>query len=293
MMKAVGVLASVREALRNLNPNEVRESARRPFQLELHASTPRMYEQMENFFAPAHTFTDARRAEVSQLVRREASTDAAGNTVIRVYEKGLPHSSGTGFTYDTMNPDAVVQAILESHSDLKLSLARQICPFREQVTKEVIWTVSKENALFSIATAVPSAVPLLSIPWTVGEFASDTAVLTANQIRMAFMLAAASDRTVGYREQKAEIASLFAGAFGWRAIARELVGKIPFGGGIVPKAAISFAATYVVGTSLERFYRVGYGFTPEERKQAYQQAMERGKEIAASLLKSDKQKPAS
>src|SRR4029079_11846069 len=152
----------------------------------------------------------------------------------------------------------VVAEILERHSDLKLSLARQVCPFREPVAKDVIWTVSKENALFSIATAVPSVMPLLSAPWAVGEFASDTAVLTANQIRMAFMLAAASDRTVGYRERRAEIASLFAGAFGWRAIARELVGKIPFGGGLIPKAAVSFAGTYGGGFSAAGYHALSY-----------------------------------
>jgi hypothetical protein len=284
MMKAAKVVASIREALRNLNPAQVRESAHLPFHLELHASSARMYEQMENVFAPAHTFSEARREGASAVVTREVAPQIPGTTVIRVYEKGLPQTAGEGFTYDTMNPDRVVADILAKHSDLKLSLARQICPFREPVAKDVIWTVSKENALFSIATAVPSVMPLVAVPWAVGEFASDTAVLTANQIRMAFMLAAASDRTVGYREQRAEIASLFAGAFGWRAIARELVGKIPFGGGLIPKAAVSFAGTYVIGISLERFYRVGYGLTPEERKQAFQRALEKGKEIAASLV---------
>ncbi|HYP13691.1 MAG TPA: hypothetical protein VEQ63_07195, partial [Bryobacteraceae bacterium] len=106
---------------------------------------------------------------------------------------------------------------------------------------------------------------------------------------LAFMLAAANDRTVGYGQQKAEIASLFAGAFGWRAIARELVGKIPMGGGLIPKAAVAFAATFVVGTSLERFYRVGYGYTPAERQQAYQQAIEKGKALATSLLNNYRQ----
>jgi hypothetical protein len=48
---------------------------------------------------------------------------------------------------------------------------------------------------------------------------------------------------------------------------------------------VSFAATYVIGASLERLYRLGYGFTPEERQHAYQQAIERGKQVAASLLK--------
>ena len=97
--------------------------------------------------------------------------------------------------------------------------------------------IAKENALFSLATALPDIVPFISLPWALGEFASDTAFLTANQIRMAFLLAAANDRDVGYHEQRGEIASIILGAFGWRALARELVGKIPWGGGLVPKAA--------------------------------------------------------
>ena len=40
--------------------------------------------------------------------------------------------------------------------------------------------------------------------------------------RMAFLLAAASDREVGYAAQKAEMGSTIAGALGWRALAREL-----------------------------------------------------------------------
>ena len=107
--------------------------------------------------------------------------------------------------------------------------------------------IAKENALFSLATALPDIVPFISLPWAIGEFASDTAFLTANQIRMAFLLAAANDRDIGYHEQRGEIASIILGAFGWRALARELVGKIPWGGGLVPKAAIAYAGTRVAG----------------------------------------------
>jgi len=109
-------------------------------------------------------------------------------------------------------------------------------------------------------------------------------VLTANQVRMAFLLAAASDRDIGYREQKGELASILLGAFGWRAIARELVGKIPFGGGLLPKAAIAYAGTRVAGMSLERYYRIGYGYTCEERQVAYADALVRGKSIAGAML---------
>ena len=105
-----------------------------------------------------------------------------------------------------------------------------------------------------------------------------------NQVRMAFLIAAASDSPVGYREQKAEIASIITGAFGFRAIARELVGKIPFGGGLIPKAAVAFAGTYVVGLSLERYHRVGYGLTRQERRMEYEQALVHGRTVAEFLL---------
>ena len=83
--------------------------------------------------------------------------------------------------------------------------------------------------------------PLISLPWAIAEFASDSAFLTMNQIRMAFMIAGGSDREVGYMEQKSEIAGVIASAFGWRALARELVGKIPFGGGLIAKAGVAYA----------------------------------------------------
>jgi hypothetical protein len=139
--------------------------------------------------------------------------------------------------------------------------------------------------VFSLLTALPDVLPsLIELPWAAGEFASDTAFLTMNQVRMAFLIAGASDRDVGYREQRAQIAGIVAGAFGWRALARELAGKIPFGGGLVPKAAISFAGTYTVGVGLERFYRIGYGLTREERRRIYQQALERGRSLVNSVL---------
>jgi hypothetical protein len=280
-MNAARMLMQIRDALSKLSPSEVSQQARQPVSIELFASTPRIHEEMANYFAPAQQMSSERYTEVAGVIRRGG--EGFGPTVIRIFEEGVPHDPGS-FVYRRNKPDQVVCDILEKHSDLKLALARQFVPFRKPVSDDIILNVSKENALFSVATSVPALMPILAVPWAVGEFASDTAFLTMNQIRMAFMLAAANDRVIGYREQKSEIASLFAGAFGWRAIARELIGVIPMGGGIVPKAGIAFAGTYVMGLSLERFYRIGYGMTPAERKQAYKEALERGKDIAANLL---------
>jgi hypothetical protein len=105
-----------------------------------------------------------------------------------------------------------------------------------------------------------------------------------NQLRMAFLLAGAHDHPIGYRQQKAQVASVIAGAFGWRAIAREVVSKIPFGGGVIGKAGISYAGTWVVGHSLERLYKVGGNLTGTERKKMYDEGIQRGKQIAQKFL---------
>jgi len=280
-VKAAKVLGQVRDAISHLNPGQVHEEAHRPFTIQLYAASPQRYEELESWLAPKD-LSGARRAEAHAVIRHGA--DYSAGTVIRIFDEGVP-AGPNDFVFRRGYPEQVVCDILERHPELRLALARQLRPFRDTVSKQIITEISKENALFSVATAVPSVVPLLSAPWALGEFASDTAFLTGNQIRMAFMLAAANDRIVGYRQQKAEIGSLFAGAFGWRAIARELVSKIPFGAGVIPKAAVSFAGTYVVGASLERLYRVGYGYSAVERKDAYQAVLEKGKEVAATLVR--------
>ena len=283
MAPATRVFNQLRDAIAHLNPKQVREEAERPFTMQLFAPSPETYRAMESWFAPADSMTAARRAQTESVVRPGA--DYSNGTVIRVVHEDLPSQPGD-FIFRPSDPERVICDILQQHPELKISLARRVYPFRTHVAKDIILSVAKENAMFSVATAVPSILPLISLPWAVGEFASDTAFLTANQIRMSFMLAAASDRTVGYREQKGEIASLFAGAFGWRAIARELAGKIPMGGGLIPKAGIAFAATYVVGASLERLYRAGYGYTESERNAVYAEALQHGKQIAAGIARS-------
>ena len=101
---------------------------------------------------------------------------------------------------------------------------------------------------------------------------------------MAFLLAAAHGKPVGYMEQKAELAAIAAGAFGWRALARELVGKIPLGGGLIPKGAIAFAATYAIGRGLERLYGTGKAMGRREVASIYQRARAAEAQLNTHLL---------
>ena len=288
------VFQNIREAIANLNPQEIERHAERPLRLFLYAHTESAYRQMEDFLAPPD-LSAAKRADLRYRIHRASEGfSPADSNDLEVYFEDSPPDELTPtkdlFAFRPHDPGHLVSAILRLRPDLAIPLAMHILPFREEVSKRIVKKVARQNALVALATAVPDIMPFVSLPWAVGEFASDTAILTANQVRMAFLLAAACDRDFGYREQRGEIASIVLGAFGWRALARELVGKIPLGGGLIPKAAIAYAGTRVVGLSLERFYRTGAAFTRQERRNAYEEALERGRTIAASLLNNVKRK---
>jgi hypothetical protein len=263
----------------------VRQAAERPIRIRLVASSSAGYAAMEDFLLPSSVSTN-KRYEVMPVLHRAGDAEAGNGAEfdLEIWQEGLPRPLAA-FTFPLQRPQEMVETVLRVRDDLGLSLARNFPPFRTVVANRVIHAVAKENALFALVTALPDVLPtVLELPWAVGEFASDAAFLTMNQVRMAFLLAGASDRPVGFAPQKAELAGIAAGAFGWRALARELVGKIPLGGGLIPKTAIAYAGTYTTGRALERLYRSGYGYTRDERKLVYAEAYERGKRVAGNLL---------
>ncbi|PYT35283.1 MAG: hypothetical protein DMG58_02490 [Acidobacteria bacterium] len=279
------VFKEIRAAVANLDPAEVQAAADRPLRIGLLAASERGFAAMKEFLLPSEKVSERKRAEGAALLDRALGSEPPDHFDVVLCEQGLP-CPRNGYTFFAGQPEETVCEVLAAHDELALALARNFPPFRQPVVDRVIHNVSKENALFSVVTALPDVVPsILELPWAIGEFASDTAFLTINQIRMAFLIAAASDKPVGYSLQKAEIATIMTGAFGWRALARELVGKIPFGGGLIPKGAIAFPGTYVVGLGLDRLHRLGYGLSSAERRDSYQVAFERGKGIVELVLR--------
>ena len=286
----ISTIRNIGKALANLNPNDVRATAERVVIVGLSARHGERLAAMESFLAPLDLSLEKRVEALRHIYR----TDIPGGPAafdIEIQDETLPPRQGV-FDFRFSAPAFTVQRILRDREELALPLARLFPPFRDQVCRQIVRRIAKENALFSLLTALPNIVPSpIQLPWAVGEFASDTAVLTANQIRMAFLLAAAADREVGYTSQKVELGSIVAGAFGWRALARELVGKVPLGAGLIPKAAVAYAGTFVVGKSIVRLHRFGRGLSRSERKSMYSTAYDRGKQIAAALLQGLKKEP--
>jgi hypothetical protein len=273
-------LIHIKKAVANLNPDQVRKLAGRPVRVGIYASSAQSAERIETFLLSG--LTPERRRESASFLVREPS--GLGPSDLTIFDETII-APPRAVVFRADRPDLFLKRALDQAGDLGVALARAFPPFRKPFIDRVIAKTCKENTLFALTTALPDVIPnIIELPWAVAEFATDTAFLTMNQLKMAFLIAGASDREIGYREQKSEVATIVAGAFGWRAIARELVGKIPFGGGLFGKAAIAYAGTKVIGLSLDHLYGIGYHYSRQERDTLYRDAFEQGKKVAGRIL---------
>lgn len=290
----------VTNTLRRLSPESIRREADRPFSLAVVAA-PHELQLWSAQLVPAEQTERKRDQALKRLFTISVPLSEAYARMIPQFDIALVTPSAAAevraSTRDYFllpaNPDGddrwaaeLMDEVRERRPELRLALARHYWPLRNAAVEQIIRTVARENAAFAIFSALPNVIPSpLELPWAIGEFASDTAFITANQLRMAFMIAAASDSPVGWRQQKGQLASLVGSAFGWRALARELAGKAPAGGGLLAKALIAYAATHAIGRGLEQFHRLGRHFTRAEKTQAYEQALRSGREIVRGLAR--------
>jgi hypothetical protein len=278
----LNVLKQAKSAFSLLSADEIRKQADLPVHFGLVADSSAAYAEMEEFLAPSTLPRQEWRQRISQ-VHRANDPNVPENVDIVLYEPGLP-CPAAAHSFRRGEEEATCAEILKDKTELDLALGRQFLPFRRLVVERIIQLVSRENALFAIASALPNVVPsMIELPWALGEFASDTAFLTVNQVRMAFQIAAACGKEVGLGRQKSAVLTIAAGAFGWRALARELVGHIPLGGGLIPKGAIAYAGTYLAGKGLEYFHVHDGEPTASQREQLYQEGLEHGRSFAKTV----------
>lgn len=178
-----------------------------------------------------------------------------------------------------------LERILQDRPELALPLARNFPVFRRRVGQQIINQTATTNAQFSLLTGVVSAFPIFELLLPANAF-SDILVLTKNQIMMTLRLAAAYGLEVNYRSRMKELGPILVNAFGWRAVARELVGVVP-AVGFLFRAMISYAGTVTVGKAAQLYYETGETITRSQAqrlyKDAYAASRARVRSLAASL----------
>lgn len=182
--------------------------------------------------------------------------------------------------------DTLAMAILERlPGELHLAAARRLPGLRPVVSRQLINQVAFTNASYALASALPEQIPFFSIPFAT----ADILVLTKNQAMLVYKLALANGAPPEFQSRIREVLPVIGGAFIWRQIARSLIGLIPFWG-IVPKVAIAYAGTYTTGVAAGRWFSDGELVSGERLKEISQEAMRMGRERAASLVASARER---
>lgn len=146
----------------------------------------------------------------------------------------------------------LIPAILDALPDFELALGRTFATFRQEVVKREVQRVARVNAEVAVVSAIPQASLILGP----ASALADTLILTKNQAILLLRLAAVYGLPLD-RARLTEVAPVVGAAFGWRTLARELVGFLPAGFGVVPKAAIAYAGTLAVGRAAAWYYETG------------------------------------
>jgi uncharacterized protein (DUF697 family) len=111
---------------------------------------------------------------------------------------------------------------------------------------------------------------------------ADTFLLTKNQAMLLLRLATLYGLSLDKR-RLAELAPIVGAAFGWRTLAREAVGFLPAGFGVVPKAVIAYAGTVAVGRAAAWYYETGRKMPENQLRQIYSESSARARGLVREI----------
>lgn len=176
--------------------------------------------------------------------------------------------------------DVLIPALLRALPPrLHLALGRQLPLARPAVIRRLVEEAARANALYAAGTGVAEIVPVLNVPLNV----ADTVVLTKNQFVMAYKVALAAGKTGAAGDLMTEIVGVLGGGLLFRQVARGLVGLVPVWG-VVPKVAVAYAGTQLIGTAAALWATEGRTVSRAELQALYVDALQRGRDVAARLV---------
>jgi uncharacterized protein (DUF697 family) len=170
-------------------------------------------------------------------------------------------------------------AVVEQLADRKLALGRGFPLFRQSIAQGLINEACLANASYSFGTGLAEVAPVLDLPLNL----ADMVVLTKGQALLVYKLGLALGLPRDWQYYLSEFGGVIGGGFLWRQLARSLVGLIP-GWGILPKVAIAYAGTYVVGQVVFQWYLTGRHITRAQMNALYRQALDQGRAVATALV---------
>lgn len=192
--------------------------------------------------------------------------------------------------HDEADLARVARQLAAKDEEWLLSLGRFIPGLRQGLAEYLTGATSNANAEIALLSALPGVVPLTEVLLPSAAVA-DIVLLTKNQVLLVLKLAAIFGKPVEAAERLWELAPVIGLAFGWRQLARELVGLVPGGVGVVAKAAVAYAGTFTAGRAAMFYYHHGRPLSRSEERQIYRDALVRGRVLAREMWERLRRKP--
>jgi uncharacterized protein (DUF697 family) len=142
------------------------------------------------------------------------------------------------------------------------------------------------NGAFVLSTGLAGIIAILDIPLLI----TDSVMLTKNQMLLVYKLGLMLGFSTEWQDYVKEFGGVLGAGFFWRQLARSLVGLIPLWG-IIPKVAVAYSGTYVVGHTVLQWYLTGRHITRSQMQQLYARAYQKGKESAQRLRQKVRRSP--
>jgi uncharacterized protein (DUF697 family) len=172
--------------------------------------------------------------------------------------------------------------LVECAGGVEIAVGRHLPILRDTVAAKLTRDAANNALKVALASAVVDHIPLVGI--VLGAFASagDMVAITGIQVMLMLHIEAAygRDPDVGRTWQ---LLPVIGGGFGWRTLARELVGFVPIAG-IAIKGAIAYAGTIVVGEGVTFYYEHGRHMTKGQAATLYERAKNDAMRFARDLI---------
>jgi uncharacterized protein (DUF697 family) len=172
--------------------------------------------------------------------------------------------------------------LVECAAGVEIAVGRNLPALRETVAAKLTRDAANNALKVALASAVVDHIPLVGV--VLGAFASagDMVAITGIQVMLMLHIEAAYgiDPDVGRLWQ---LFPIIGGGFGWRTLARELVGFVPIAG-IAIKGAIAYAGTIVVGEGVTFFHEHGRHMSKGQAAALYERTKSDALKFARDLI---------
>jgi len=162
------------------------------------------------------------------------------------------------YVIDPINPSKRFDRLLpRAFPNLALRLARDFARLRYTYARDMIRRTSVRNARLALASSLAAPpVPVIKTLWRFFATTGETIAITASQIHLCLLMAALHYRSLDFFDRMGELWPVIGGAFGWRRVARLLVGLVP-GLGWLSKGSLAYSGTWLIGETSRLYYEYG------------------------------------